>query len=371
MTSRAPSPPGTSVALIGTVGLPPRYGGFETLAAALVEAAKGDERAPAFTVYCSAQQAPDPRPETWHGAALRYLPLRANGPQSIAYDMLSLLDAARRGHRTALVLGVSGTLILPLFRLVSGMRLVVHLDGIEWQRPKWRGAARLILRLSERAAVRWAHEVIADNPEIARHVRETYGRTALTIAYGHEHALATPPGDITDLHLPPRYRFALARVEPENNFETILTACAADPRQPLVAVGNWDASAYGRALRQRFKGHQHLHLLDAVYNPARLRALRDRATVYLHGHSAGGTNPALVEMMGLGAPVIAHDNPFNRATTEGAALYFNDADTLAAQLKALDDPATAAAITARLKRTAETRYRWSDVTAAYFRALAP
>ncbi|WP_338051975.1 DUF1972 domain-containing protein [Roseicyclus persicicus] len=357
--------------MIGTVGVPARYGGFETLAEELVRAAAAAGKAHRLTIWCSRPQTSAPHPDSFLGARLRYLPLKANGPQSIPYDALSLMQAARSGHAAALVLGVSGASALPLIRATTRLRIVTHLDGIEWRRPKWGRLARGVLRGSEALAARWSHEVIADNPEIARHVRDRYGRETLAITYGHEAARSTPPADISDLGLPRGgYALSIARAEPENNLALILrTFAARPPRPPLVVMANWGATAHGRDLRQRYAGHPHLHLLEAEYDPGRLRAIRDGATLYVHGHSAGGTNPTLVEIMGFAIPVAAFDCPFNRATTDNAAAYFDSADSLDALVPVLTDPRLAHGMGAELAAIARRRYRWRDVTQAYFDLL--
>ncbi len=353
------------VAILGTVGLPARYGGFETLAEAIVSQAEAAGLSDRISVTCSAPQSAPDRPEIYRGARLRYLPLKANGAQSVPYDMLSLLQEVWRGTPVILLMGVSGALALPLIRLLSRAKLVVHVDGIEWRRAKWTGLAKAVLRRSERAAARWAHVVIADNEGIGTHITQEYGRDAHIIAYGGEQAVATSAGDISDLGLPDRYSLAMARVEPENNLEMILDAFARYEDRPLVVMGNWDASPYGQDLRTRFADYTHIRLLDAEYDPARLRAIRDRAWVFLHGHSAGGTNPVLVEMMHFGIPIAAFDCVFNRATTEDRAAFFSDASGLSSLLPHL----ATSDMGAGLKEIAERRYLWSDVARAYFELL--
>lgn len=356
----------TKVAILGTVGLPARYGGFETLAARLVEAAAERGVAERITVWCSAPQAGPDRPRTWNGAPLRYVPLRANGVQSVFYDALSLWQAARSGHDTALLLGVSGAGALPLIRATSSMRIVAHLDGIEWQRAKWNRTARAVLRRSEAMAARWSHHLIADNPGIAAHIRDRYDRASVDIAYGHE----TPPPGERPADLPDRYALAIARAEPENNLALLLDGFGtAQQALPLVVVANWQATPHGRALLAHHGGRPGLHLREAEYDPARLAAIRAGAALYLHGHSAGGTNPSLVEMMGLGVPIAAYDCTFNRATTEGRAAYFDSAEALRALLPRLITPEAAATNAAAMKEIARRRYRWRDVTDAYFELL--
>lgn len=354
------------IAIVGTVGVPGSYGGFETLAENLVRYHANLELDAELAVYCSTPGAPTPAPAHFLSAELRFLPLKANGVQSIPYDIWSLFDAARRRTDVVVLLGVSGAIVLPLVRAISRMRIITNIDGIEWKREKWNGPARRFLRWSEKLAVRWSHEVIADNDAIADHVRESYGADSHVIAYGGDHAVATPPATEADLSpdLPPRYTLALCRIEPENNVEMILEAFAETPNDPLVFVGNWNSSEYGRRLRDRFADRANLWLLDPVYEPARLRAIRDRAWLYVHGHSAGGTNPALVEMMHFAIPVAAFDCSFNRSTTEGRARYFGSATELmkvTAWLRAAAERDGAA-----MCEIARRRYTWAEIARRYF-----
>ncbi|GAW37261.1 glycosyl transferases group 1 [Roseovarius sp. A-2] len=349
--------------ILGTAGVPGRYGGFETLAENLVRYHQAHALEARLTVYCSARDT-ETRPARYLSAELRHIGLRANGPQSVAYDVVSLIDAIRHHTDTVLLLGVSGALALPIVRVLSRTRIVTNIDGIEWQRAKWRGLARLILRWSERAAVRWSHAVIADNPGIAEHVRARYGRDCHVIAYGGDHALEAAPITKPGIALPQRYALALCRIEPENNVEMILDAFARHSTGDLVVVGNWDQSPHGRALRARYGARPHIHLIDPVYEPGHLRWIRDGAEVYIHGHSAGGTNPALVEMMHFGIPVLAFDCAFNRNTTDGKALYFGSANALAGTMAALKPP-KAARIGRQMREIAAQRYTWARIGRAY------
>lgn len=344
--------------------MPGNYGGFETLAENLVRFRANHNRGIALSVYCSSK-AFKMRPAEFEHAELRYIGLEANGAESIPYDILSLFDAARRKTDVILLLGVSGALALPLVRAFSRCRIVTNIDGIEWRREKWRGLARLILRWSERAAVRWSHAVVADNAAIADHVRDTYGKSCHVIAYGGDHALSTAPAAVPGLELPSSYAFALCRIEPENNIAMILEAFSRMPDRPLVFVGNWDKSEYGRELHARYSDRPNLHLLSPVYDAAHLRWLRDGAQAYVHGHSAGGTNPSLVEMMHFGIPVYAHGCDFNRHTTENRATYFESVDELIYAFET-EEKTQALVNGAAMREIATQRYTWSTVGRAYF-----
>jgi glycosyltransferase involved in cell wall biosynthesis len=356
------------VAILGTVGIPGRYGGFETLAENLARRHHTGRWLAELTVYCSAEAYAERTPR-YLSANLRYSRFKANGFQSIIYDATTLLDAARSGHDVALLLGVSGAIVLPFIRMFSRMRVVTNVDGIEWRRDKWKGLARHFLRLSEWMAVRFSHEVVADNRGIADHLNDSYGVRATVIAYGGDHALLSggeTNGNAEDTaSLAPGYALALCRIEPENNVAMILKAYASIGKR-LVFVGNWSSSEYGRGLRTTYAAFENLQLLDPIFEPAALHRLRAGADLYVHGHSAGGTNPSLVEMMHFGVPVYAFDCVYNRYTTEDKARYFRssvDLMRLAVHATGLDEMGM------RLKEISRRAYSWQRIGNDYFELL--
>lgn len=168
------------VAIVGSVGIPANYGGFETLTEQL--ALRLQDRFE-ITVYCAKSSFRE-HPEKIGRIHLRYLPLAANGIQSIPYDMWSILSAVRYAD-TLLILGVGGCTLLPLLRWFGcRKRIVVNIDGIEWRRAKWSRAARAYLRFAEKCAVRYADAVIGDNQVIVDYVQKSYRRPCELIEYG-------------------------------------------------------------------------------------------------------------------------------------------------------------------------------------------
>ncbi len=355
------------IAIIGTVGVPANYGGFETLAENLALWHESSERSDTLTVYCSGKAYADQAQE-FHGAKLVYIPLQANGAQSIPYDIWSMLSAWWRGTDKMLILGVSGALFLPLLRMFSRAKIVTNIDGIEWKRDKWSRLQRAFLKWSEALAVRFSHQIIADNAAIADYVNKSYGVESAVIAYGGDHALAATPVPTPEIDLPPRYALKICRIEPENNIDMVLEAFAGNTDLPLVFIGNWDRSPYGAALKARYAETPGLYLVDPIYDIGKLRTLRQGATVCVHGHSAGGTNPSLVEMMVFGLPVFAYDCAFNRASTEDQAMYFQDAKSLRA-LVAETPTEVRAEIGATMKTIADARYTWNVIGQTYFDLL--
>jgi len=366
------------IAIIGSKGIPARYGGFETLAENLV---KHLRKQCEFIVYCSGP-AYAAKPDHFMGAELKYLPLDANGAQSIPYDIWSMIHASRKAD-ILLILGVSGCIFLPILRLFCRGKILVNLDGMDWKRPKWGRFARAFLKLSETIAAKFADQLVADNDAIHDYIWKYYGKDSFLVEYGGDHANSDlPESKSSDLSVVAlhkhghdddlvetgfdNYAIAVCRIEPENHIHVILEAFSQATNLPLVFLGNWNYSEYGKDLRERYQAHPNLLLLDPIFEPQKLFALRSNATLYIHGHSSGGTNPSLVESMSLGLPVMAFDVVFNRANTENMALYFDSTASLVSALRdieSLDLPANAQ----RMRELAKRRYSWATIAAKYSR----
>ena len=360
------------IAIAGTAGVPSSYGGFETLADELVKYAENKRISQKFLVYCSGRN--ETVTDRYRGAVRRYISISANGAASIPYDIYSFLDAWWRGCKTLLVLGVSGAPMLFFLRMFSSMTIVTNVDGIEWKRDKWGQLARFYLRFAEWCAVRFSHQIIADNRGIQEYLARVYHIESEVISYGGDHALMGQKVDLP-FQLPESYALALCRIEPENNCHLLLRAFSEIGRLPLVFVGNWDASEYGRELRKTYERDKNCFLLSPIYDQDLLYTLRARAKFYVHGHSAGGTNPSLVEMMHFAIPVAAFDCNFNRYTTEGKAFYFESSGDLLVLLNELldgtdnVDRAILPDVGREMGKIAQARYVWSEVGKCYLDLL--
>jgi len=352
------------VAVIGTVGLPACYGGFETLTAYLVKHLHQEHE---LTVYCSGKKYPKAeRRSHYESARLVYLPFQANGAQSIIYDCVSILHALLFAD-VLLILGVPGSLLLPFVRCFTNKKIIISIDGIEWRRDKWNRYAKWFLRWSEKLAIRFAHADISDNDAIQNYTARAYSSRSRVIEYGGDHArkqLITDDYLTRYPFLAQPYAFKVCRIEPENNVHLVLGAFAELPSYPFVLVGNWNNSAYGRQLRQEFGQCPNLHLLDPIYDQAQLDILRSNCYVYVHGHSAGGTNPSLVEAMSLGLPVLAFGVSFNKATTEHKAMYFADKSELKKHINATRI-GTWKALGREMQAIADRRYNWAVIAKKY------
>lgn len=351
------------ISVLGTVGVPAAYGGFETLADNLVSFNSSDKPFCRLAVYCSGSQGHD----YYKSASLRYIDIGANGFSSIFYDAVSLFSAARRKDDVILLLGVSGALALPVVRLLTKARIVTNIDGVEWKREKWSAVTKLFLRLSERVAVRFSDIVIADNQGIAAHVNTEYGAECDVIPYGGDHAIAVQARTYDGV-LPENFVLGLCRIEPENNVEMILKAFICKGSPDLVFIGNWASSEFGISMRRRFESYENIHLLDPIYDTGVLKTIRSSASAYVHGHSAGGTNPSLVEMMHFEIPIFAFDCSFNRYTTNQKAFYFSSSSDLA-ELVVQTHEHDASACAGAMKSLANERYTWARVGQQYFDLL--
>jgi len=353
-----------TVSIVGIVGLPARYGGFETLAENLCRYHASEEVNVRLDVYCSSVSVGERR-DRYQRANLRYVALKANGISSVIYDIVSIVLAVLRGSDVILLLGVSGAVAVPFVRVLSGVRVIVNVDGIEWKRAKWNWMAQRFLKLSELVAIRFSHVVVADNQAIAEYVAEVYGKPCEVITYGGDHVLRVPTCVPRGMSLPAEYALALSRIEPENNVEIILQAFSRQAGTALVYIGNWGGSAFGRNLKERYSEFRNIVLLDPIYDLGTLRFIRERAALYVHGHSAGGTNPSLVEIMHFACPVIAFDCAFNRITTENQALYFRDSDSLQEIIR-ISDKEGMRQVGERMRSIATSRYTWDQVSRSYF-----
>ena len=357
----------TKLGIIGTVGVPAKYGGFETLAHQLVLNLRHRFD---LTVYSSSKSyRKEERVSRWEGANIVYVPLKANGAQSIFYDILSMIHALIFCD-VLLVLGVSGCIFLPFVKLFPSKKVIVNVDGLEWRRAKWSGWAKHFLIFSEKIAVRFADEIVTDNAAIQKYVVDHYGIASHLIEYGADHVIKVEVQEAfleKYPFLPSEYAFKVCRIEPENNIHLVLEAFARYEKLPLVLVGNWNHSEYRQNLRSLYQQYSHLHLLDPVYDPVELNMMRSNCNLYVHGHSAGGTNPSLVEAMYLELPVLAFGVIYNRITTEHRALYFDTVEDIISTLE-LRNVQDLAIIARNLKGVADYRYTWKNIANKYRQA---
>lgn len=350
------------IAIVGSNGIPSKYGGFETLVEYLAEHLSDQF---SITVFCSSKFQ-DYRVSSYKGVDLQYINLDPNGWQSVFYDFFSLLRCIKN-YDKVLLLGCSGGILQWAFYRYRH-KIIINIGGLDWQRSKWNLFTRKFLKLSEKFALRFSNRIISDNQGIKEYIREEYGFDSTVVAYGGDQAFSVDTK--TDLEeypfLKSPYAFALARIQPDNNIEMLCNSFDDDSLFPLVIVGNWNSSRYGQELRKIYKKNSKIILLDAIYDQNELNLVRSNCYVYLHGHSAGGTNPALVEAMNLGLPIFAFDNIYNRYTTENQASFFSNSKILKEMLANISENELQRN-SENMHSIAKSRYCWSHICAAYAR----
>jgi glycosyltransferase involved in cell wall biosynthesis len=340
-------------AFIGAVGIPNRYGGFEAFLDHCSPVMR--TRLRGLIVTCDGSLYPDRSVSEVAGIQRLFIPVRANGAASVLHDLLAFCAVFPRASHIV-VLGVSGGIWFPLMRLMctlGGKRLLVNIDGVEWKRGKFKTWKKALLWTFDWCAQTFAHRVVYDNAALV----PRYPRKSAEIAYSGDQVLRLP-------QLPQRRRTALTicRIEPENNIDMLIEGVLLADDISYVVIGNWNHSEYGRALRARYADQPRLRLLDPEYDPVRLAEFREQCAMYVHGHSVGGTNPSLVEMLFYDSDLFCFDVAYHRASVGPCARYFKDAASLACLLKE-------AAHVAPLRGLYRERYTRARISQQYIRLM--
>ena len=356
--------------ILGTRGVPAAHGGFETFAEklALHLVAQGWR----VVVYCQDDGAGPMVEDSWQGVERVRFPVAASGPKgTIVFDWLATAHAARHTD-LCLTLGYNTALFCALLR-VKGVPNLINMDGIEWSRAKWGPLAKTWFWLNERAGCWLGNHLVADHPQIQAHLQTRVAASKITtIAYGGQVVSTSPTDAVAALGLQPgRYLTVIARAEPENSLLEVVQGFSSKPRgHHLVVLGHYDpANAYHQAVKNAASSE--VKFVGAIYDQSVVQALRFHSTAYVHGHQVGGTNPSLVEALGAGNPVVAHDNRFNRWVAGEGARYFSSAQSLSDCMdQLLSDPAQLAQLRAHGQRRFDAMFTWSNILNQYEALLA-
>ena len=354
------------IAILGTRGIPGRYGGFETFAEelSLRLAAAGHE----VTVYCRRGNT-EGNPHWFHGIRLINLPaVRNKYAETLSHTFLSAVHALGRSYDVIYVCNSANAPVCALLRLM-GRRVVLNVDGLEWQRAKWGRLARSYYRWAGRLAAALPIEIVTDAVVIRNYYRAELGRETQFFPYGSslfERGYLADRVRAMELE-PDRYVLYVSRLEPENNALLVVAAYrTVETEVPLVIVGDAPyANAYVQQVhaaadsRVRFLGYR----FGDDYH-----ALQANASVYIQATEVGGTHPALVEALGHRNAVLAHDVPEHREVLGDAGAYFayHDANALAVQLAALlGDASTRSELRDRAGARVREHFSWESITDAY------
>ncbi|KQU67663.1 DUF1972 domain-containing protein [Phycicoccus sp. Root101] len=350
------------IAMIGTRGVPARYGGFETCIEEVGQ--RLAERGHSVVVYCRGSR--DEIPRHYLGMRTVVLPaLRHRTLETLSHSGLSVAHAViREDIDVALVFNAANSPFLPVLR-AKGIPVATHVDGLEWQRAKWGGAGRHYYRRAEGWAVRWSDALIADAQGIADYYATTHRTGTRLITYG----APTPvdaPHRLDELGLRPKqYHLVVARFEPENHVAEIVEGyVGSTARMPLVVVGS---APYSAAYTQRIHhlADGRVRLLGGLWDQELLDQLYSGAFIYWHGHSVGGTNPSLLRAIGAGAPCSTFDVSFNREVVGTSGRFWTSSKDVTALLEESEADPGPVAERGMLALEEAARYDWDEVTDRY------
>jgi glycosyltransferase involved in cell wall biosynthesis len=341
------------------------HGGFETFAEQL--ALYLTERGWRVIVYCQEDGTGAMTQSTWRGIQKVIIPVSASGAfGAILFDWKCIRHAARFDD-LCLTLGYNTAIFCAWLNLKRVTNLF-NMDGVEWRRAKWNRGEKAWLWLNDWAGCWLGRHLIADHPEIARHLETRVASGKITtIAYGAERVRDGDADTVRQFGLEPgRYLTVVARAEPENSILEIVRGFSLRPRGVrLVVLGKYDPS-YPFHAAVKAAASDEVLFLGTIYDKPVIQALRFNSLAYVHGHQVGGTNPSLVEALGAGNAVLAHDNRFNRWVAGPGARYFRSADTLSS---VLDEVLSNATLLTQMRAASvarfESAFRWAPILKQY------
>lgn len=328
--------------IVGSKGIPGKYGGFETFVDKLTEYHQNRNDIK-YHVACKGESNGE---YEYHNARCFEVKVPNIGAaQAICYDVMALWRCCkyiRKNHIERPVVCVLACRIGPFaayFRKnihrLDG-RMFVNPDGHEWKRAKWSWAVKKYWKFSERLMVKQADLVICDSKSIEKYMQEEYQRycpNTTFIAYGSE----TVSSDLTDEDerytvwmkeqgiSSGSYYLAVGRFVPENNYETMIREfMQSDSEKDLVIIATENIPLFKKLESKiHFRADKRIKFAGTVYDQELLKKIRENAYGYIHGHEVGGTNPSLLEALGSTKLNLVLDVTFNREVAEDAALYWS------------------------------------------------
>ncbi len=359
--------PNLRIALLGTRGIPARYGGFETFAEEL--SVRLVDRGHKVTVFgrrrfFSASRAPEPYKgiERYESPTIMHKYL-----ETPLHALTSFLCLLFMQYDVVLLCNAANSPFAWLARL-KGIPLLINVDGIERRRTKWNMFGKLWYRLGELCSVAFATRIISDAHVIEKYYLRTYGAGCDVITYGAS-AIAMEAGALLQKYglEPGKYLLYVSRLEPENNALGVIEAyCQAGTSMPLVIVGD---APYAKEYIEKLKRSSNSRVVFTGFQfGANYRELRNHCYLYIQATQVGGTHPALVEAMAYGNCIVANATPEHFEVLGGTGMYYwrNDFVHLAQCLRELvGKPEMVRDYGQAAKQRAEQRYRWEHITDSY------
>lgn len=373
------------VFIIGSRGLPAKYGGFETFVEKLVENQQSSQIQ--YHVACLSDD------EAYHHFVYKGVDcftIRAPklGPaRVIAYDMLAinyglkLVKEQKLERPIFYILGNTiGAFIARFARKIhaAGGLFFVNPDGLEWKRAKWAGYVQAYLKYSEKIMTKHADLVISDNRGIENYIQQAYPWSKTTfIAYGTDLSLSSLTASDSKVRdffdkwssQEKDYYLIVGRFVPENNYETAIRQfMKSSTERDLIIICNQEGNPYFEELRQKtnFEKDKRIKFVGTVYDQALLKYIRNQAFAYIHGHEVGGTNPGLLEALAQTDLNLVLGVDFNQQVAKDTAYYWHkEDDSLAALIDQVDKEQDFRALGQAAKDNMKEDYTWEKIVGEY------
>ncbi|NRT70242.1 beta 1-4 rhamnosyltransferase Cps2T [Clostridium beijerinckii] len=375
------------VFIIGSKGIPAKYGGFETFVEKLTEGQKDKEIK--YHVSCLA----DNSKEFEHNGARCFNVKVPNiGPaKAVYYDIKALKESINyirandiKNSKVYILACRIGPFVGRYKKELKklGGTLIVNPDGHEWKRAKWNKAIRQYWKISEKYMVKHADLLVCDSKNIEKYIKEDYKQynpKTTFIAYGadmEKSKLSDYNSNLLEWYkeksvTKKEYYLVVGRFVPENNYETMITEfMKSNTNKDFVLITNVEKNKFYEELRKktRFDRDKRIKFVGTVYDQELLKKIRENAYGYLHGHEVGGTNPSLLEALATTDLNLLLDVGFNREVGEDGALYFTkESGNLAVLINTLEtyDEVAATIYGNNAKRRINKEYTWNKIINDY------
>ncbi len=353
------------IAMLGSRGIPANYGGFETCVEEV--APRLASMGHAVTVYCRVPPIDYPE-DVYRGVRLVKLPtIRNKYLDTVAHTTLAAAHAMMRRYDVAIIFGVGNSPQSLAMRL-TGLRVLLNVDGLDWKRAKWPAPAQAFLKFAERLAGTAATRAITDSHNVSAYYQDHYGVELDYIPYGASPGSPDSNGQLASIGLEPGgYYLYVGRLEPENRvLDLVEAARRARVTRPVVIVGDAPyANEYIAMLHERGQGQ--VIFPGAIYGNGYWE-LNHNAHAYVFPVASDGTHPALIEAMACGNPVLVRDIPDNRAVGGEAVRYFASVDELIELMEWVDCASGEAELLGEAARErARQHFNWDRVAGDYLR----
>lgn len=373
--------------IIGSKGIPARYGGFETFVDKLVSCRKSKNIK--YHVACLAK---DKKDFDYNGARCFNIKVPNLGAaKAVIYDVAALkscIEYIKSNNISGAIIYILACRIGPFIghykRMLDklGCKLYVNPDGHEWKRAKWNFAIKRYWKLSEKLMVKHADLLICDSKAIEKYIKyeyKQYDPETAYISYGADTSRSIlKDDDISFLSWlnknnvkVNKYYLVVGRFVPENNYETMIKEfMASNTHKDLVLITNVDNNKFLNRLKKTtgFEKDERIKFAGTVYDRELLKKIRENAFGYLHGHEVGGTNPSLLEALGSTKLNLLLNVEFNREVAEDGALYWSkETGSLAGLIDKAEKLSSEeiAKYSARAKARIEEAYDWENIVDNY------